>query len=56
VPTYRVPQDKLDLLREALGVKDGRASVVPKRYVITTSGYHIIEVDKELPKLKDYKV
>jgi len=56
MPTYRVPQDKLDLLREALEVKEGKASIVPKRYVITTSGYHIVEVGKELPKLKDFKV
>ena len=56
MPTYRVPQDKLDLLKEALGVKEGKAATVPKRYVVTTSGYHIVEVDKELPKLKDFKV
>ena len=56
MPRYMVPADKLDLLREALGVKEGKASTVPKRYVITTSGYHIIEVDEELPKLKDYEL
>jgi len=56
MPTYRVPNDKIDVLRKALGVEKGKAKVVPKKYVITTLGYHIIEVEKEIPELKEYKV